>query len=81
MKNFRPTVRRLAKFVGKEDRLNEDELKRLEDWCSFESMKNNDKVNYRWLTDYGFTDKHFQLLRKGLSINNSFLNSSRRILF
>jgi hypothetical protein len=63
--NFRPTVRRIAKYLGKEKELTEEELDKLEKWCSFNSMKNNSKVNYNWFKEWGFVDKSFSFLRKG----------------
>lgn len=64
--DFRGSVRRLAKYLGKEKELTEEQLDKLEKWCSFDSMKNNPKVNYDWFKDWGFVKKSFSFLRKGL---------------
>ncbi|CAF3355636.1 unnamed protein product [Rotaria socialis] len=63
--NFRPTVRRLAAYLGKEKELTEEQLDKLEKWCSFDSMKKNPKVNYNWFREWGFVNKSFSFLRKG----------------
>ena len=65
MQNFRPTVRRIAEYLGKEKELTEEQLEKLENWCSFDSMKANPKVNYDWFKEWGFVDKSFSFLRKG----------------
>ncbi|CAF1444703.1 unnamed protein product [Adineta steineri] len=71
--NFRPTVRRLAAYLGKEKELTDEQLDKLEKWCSFDSMKNNSRVNYNWMKEWGFTDKNFSFLRKG--VIGDWLNS------
>jgi hypothetical protein len=45
--------------------LTEEQLDKLEKWCSFDSMKKNPKVNYNWFREWGFVDKGFSFLRKG----------------
>ncbi|CAF0964231.1 unnamed protein product [Adineta ricciae] len=65
LRDFRGSVRRLAKYLGKEKELTEEQLDKLEKWCSFDSMKNNPKVNYDWFKDWGFVKKSFSFLRKG----------------
>jgi hydroxyjasmonate sulfotransferase len=34
-------------------------------WCSFESMKNNDSVNYEWYKVFGLFNKDGNFFRKG----------------
>ncbi|CAF0796013.1 unnamed protein product [Didymodactylos carnosus] len=63
LKNFQPTIRRLAAYLGKS--ITTEQLDKLEQWCSFESMKTNSKVNYDWFKDYGFVKKDFSFMRKG----------------
>lgn len=43
-------------------------MDKLEKWCSFDSMKNNPKVNYDWFKEWGFAKKSFSFLRKGIFI-------------
>ena len=66
-KDFRGTVRRIGKYLGKE--LTEERLDQLEKWCSFETMKANPKVNYNWFKEWGFTNQSFAFLRKGFVVS------------
>ncbi|XP_076444867.1 sulfotransferase 1C4-like [Babylonia areolata] len=59
-KDFRGTVREVARFLGKT--LSEPQLRNLEQHCSFQNMSDNDSVNYSWMKGIW---KEGRFLRKG----------------
>ncbi|XP_064596154.1 sulfotransferase 1C4-like [Liolophura sinensis] len=52
--NLSHEVEKIAKFLNKP--LSREQVATIVDHCSFDSMKKNDKVNYRWWDDRGFTN-------------------------
>jgi hypothetical protein len=57
------TIKNLCKFLGKE--LDDENIDKLIDWCSFTNMKNNKSVNYEWYKDYGLFKKDGEFYRQG----------------
>ena len=47
--------------------MSEEQIEKLNDWCSFEKMKNNPKTNYNWYKEYGLFIKEGSFFRKGKS--------------
>ncbi|GFO43026.1 sulfotransferase [Plakobranchus ocellatus] len=56
-------VRIVAEFLGKS--LTDEQVARIVKHCSFDSMKNNDTVNYEWLKDRGIARGETSFFRSG----------------
>lgn len=64
--NFESVVGKLCTFLGREP-LNEKEMKRLKEHCSFEEMRFNPSVNYEHWDDLGVRKKgESKFMRKGV---------------
>jgi amine sulfotransferase len=58
------TIRKLCDFLGKD--LSDEKVSTIVEWCSYEKMKSNPKVNYEWYKEFGLFKKDGQFLRKGI---------------
>ena len=58
-------MRQIATFLGKT--LDQAQLQKIVDHCSFKNMKTNPTTNYSWLQDLGFAKKNGEAVffRKG----------------
>ncbi|KAK3793730.1 hypothetical protein RRG08_006551 [Elysia crispata] len=56
-------VREIANFLGKP--VSDEQVDMIVKHCSFESMKQNNSVNYEWMKDAGIANKEVQFMRQG----------------
>ncbi|GFO07219.1 sulfotransferase [Plakobranchus ocellatus] len=63
-------VRVVAEFLGKS--LTDDQVSLIVKHCSFDSMKNNNSVNYEWYKDQGVARKEISFLRNELVPHSAF---------
>lgn len=61
----RQTIQKVAKFLGKN--LSEDQIRKLEDYLSFEKFKNNKSVNNDQLIKMELVQDNGQFIRRGKS--------------
>lgn len=67
LKNTKDELRLLCKFLGKE--MSDEKLDSIQEWCSFDSMKNNPMVNHEWEKDCGVFNPEANFYRKGQAGN------------
>ncbi|XP_041351331.1 sulfotransferase family cytosolic 1B member 1-like [Gigantopelta aegis] len=63
-KDLPGTIRMVSMFLGKP--LNEAEIEKLAEHCSFKNMKANPCVNYSWYEGWIYKKEHEEFMRKGI---------------